>query len=410
MLDAGFHRAMARLEAPLTAREPAAVFEAVRPVAWRVKARAVARDPFERTGERASLNLGHTVGHALETSSGGRLEHGEAVAWGLLAALQLSVTRAGLPRGTAEALAGRVVRLVRAPRPSAAAVRGVSALLRADKKADRLGLRAVLLARPGRAVLVRVRGSRAPGGVRGRSCAVQYRRMGVARLPRLRIVTALLVALVLVSIVPLALLHFNLIRINRDALETAEKKYLKNSSVTLADSFDTYITNAQSQLKKIADGIRLASSMSADPFFYLSKKRLLSEYADAESSFPVLRALDRDGVASASDSAALDPVVELPLRQAYNAAMRGDVYVADPIFPPSLPDGALVLAVPVRPAEGQEPIGVVEALLSLRFIKARLDEEGRAASSPMSSTGRARSSCRATPRPSARRTSTIWTS
>jgi len=123
--------------------------------------------------------------------------------------------------------------------------------------------------------------------------------MGVARVPRLRIVTALLVALVLVSIVPLALLHFNLIRINRDALETAEKKYLKNSSVTLAESFDTYITNAQSQLKKIADGIRLASSMSTDPFFYLSKKQLLREYADAESSFPVLRALDRDGVASA---------------------------------------------------------------------------------------------------------------
>ncbi|MGE5715139.1 MAG: cache domain-containing protein, partial [Acidobacteriota bacterium] len=200
--------------------------------------------------------------------------------------------------------------------------------------------------------------------------------MGVARVPRLRIVTALLAALVLVSIVPLALLHFNLIRINRDALETAEKKYLKNSSVTLAESFDTYITNAQSQLKKIADGIRLASSMSTDPFFYLSKKQLLREYADTESSFPVLRALDRDGVAS-SDSSAPDPDVERPLSQAYNAAMRGDSYVADPIFPKSLPDGALVLAVPVRPSEGQEPIGVVEALLSLKFIKAKLDDAGQ---------------------------------
>ena len=154
MLDAGFHRAMARLEAPLSAREPAAVSEAVRR-SLGVKARAVARDSFERTGERASLNLGHTVGHALETASGGRLEHGEAVAWGLLAALHLSETRAGLPRRTAEALAGRVIRLVRAPRPAAAAVRGVSALLLSDKKADRLGLRAVVLARPGRAVLVR---------------------------------------------------------------------------------------------------------------------------------------------------------------------------------------------------------------------------------------------------------------
>ena len=154
MLDAGFHRAMTRLEAPLSAREPAAVSEAVRR-SLGVKARAVTRDPFERTGERAALNLGHTVGHALETASGHRLEHGEAVAWGLLAALHLSVKRAGLPRGTAEALAGRVVRLVKAPRPSAAAVCRVAALLRADKKADRHGLRAVLLARPGRTVLVR---------------------------------------------------------------------------------------------------------------------------------------------------------------------------------------------------------------------------------------------------------------
>ena len=153
MLDAGFHRAMGRLLEPLSVREPSAVSEAVRR-SLGVKARAVSRDPFERTGARAALNLGHTVGHALETASGHRLQHGEAVAWGLLAALRLSVKRAGLPRATAEALAGRVVRLVRAPLPSAAAVRSVPALLRADKKADRLGLRAVVLARPGRAMLV----------------------------------------------------------------------------------------------------------------------------------------------------------------------------------------------------------------------------------------------------------------
>src|SRR5664280_2604560 len=85
-LDAGFHRAMARLEMPLAARQAAAVAEAVRR-SLAVKARAVARDPFERTGERAALNLGHTVGHALETASGHRLQHGEAVAWGMLAAL-----------------------------------------------------------------------------------------------------------------------------------------------------------------------------------------------------------------------------------------------------------------------------------------------------------------------------------
>jgi 3-dehydroquinate synthase len=54
------------------------------------KAEVVARDPVER-GERAVLNLGHTLGHALETAGGfERLLHGEAVAWGLRAALSLS--------------------------------------------------------------------------------------------------------------------------------------------------------------------------------------------------------------------------------------------------------------------------------------------------------------------------------
>jgi 3-dehydroquinate synthase len=154
MLDAAFHRAMARLLAPLSAREPAAVAEAVRR-SLGVKARAVSRDPFERTGERAALNFGHTVGHALETASEHRLEHGEAVAWGLLAALRLSVSRAGLPRRTSDVLSERVVRLVRPPRLSVSAVRGVATLLRADKKADRLGLRAVALSRPGKTELVR---------------------------------------------------------------------------------------------------------------------------------------------------------------------------------------------------------------------------------------------------------------
>ncbi|MDL2716408.1 MAG: 3-dehydroquinate synthase family protein [Acidobacteriota bacterium] len=154
-LDAAFHRAMARLEVPLAAREPTAVAEAVRR-SLAVKARAVGRDPFERTGERAALNLGHTVGHALETASGHRLQHGEAVAWGLLAALRLSVARAGLAPRTADALMQRVMRLVSPPVPSPAAVRGMPGLLMADKKADRAGLNAVLLAGPGRPMLVRV--------------------------------------------------------------------------------------------------------------------------------------------------------------------------------------------------------------------------------------------------------------
>jgi shikimate kinase/3-dehydroquinate synthase len=54
------------------------------------KAAVVLSDPYEREGRRAILNLGHTFAHALEAGSGYTLRHGDAVALGLLAALQLS--------------------------------------------------------------------------------------------------------------------------------------------------------------------------------------------------------------------------------------------------------------------------------------------------------------------------------
>ncbi|MBR1882114.1 MAG: 3-dehydroquinate synthase, partial [Muribaculaceae bacterium] len=57
-----------------------------------VKQRIVAADPFEE-GLRKVLNLGHTVGHALESfahAKGEPLLHGHAVAWGLVAELVLS--------------------------------------------------------------------------------------------------------------------------------------------------------------------------------------------------------------------------------------------------------------------------------------------------------------------------------
>lgn len=58
--------------------------------AIRVKTEIVEQDPFEQ-GRRAVLNLGHTVGHALEKLSGYRLRHGEAVAIGMVAAGRIAV-------------------------------------------------------------------------------------------------------------------------------------------------------------------------------------------------------------------------------------------------------------------------------------------------------------------------------
>lgn len=64
----------------------------------RTKLKVVAADRTER-GRRALLNLGHTLGHALETALGhGTWLHGEAVAVGLLVAAELSARRGRLER------------------------------------------------------------------------------------------------------------------------------------------------------------------------------------------------------------------------------------------------------------------------------------------------------------------------
>jgi 3-dehydroquinate synthase len=59
-----------------------------------VKVRIVESDPRER-GERRKLNLGHTLGHALEQASQHRLPHGAAVAYGLLYAALLGKALGG---------------------------------------------------------------------------------------------------------------------------------------------------------------------------------------------------------------------------------------------------------------------------------------------------------------------------
>jgi 3-dehydroquinate synthase len=89
-------------------------FEAIKPAlpeivcrALAVKVEVIEKDPFEQN-IRAALNLGHTVGHAVELVSGFKIKHGEAVAIGLIAearlAERLGVAQRGLPKEIEEAL------------------------------------------------------------------------------------------------------------------------------------------------------------------------------------------------------------------------------------------------------------------------------------------------------------------
>lgn len=68
----------------------------------RCKLLYVEEDPEERMGLRVCLNLGHTLGHALEAASGYSLRHGEAVAIGLGFALHVSRSLGLCDRGFVE--------------------------------------------------------------------------------------------------------------------------------------------------------------------------------------------------------------------------------------------------------------------------------------------------------------------
>ena len=62
-----------------------------------IKSAIVGKDEFDRTGERALLNFGHTVGHAIERAGNyNEFLHGEAISLGIVAACKVSMKKAGL--------------------------------------------------------------------------------------------------------------------------------------------------------------------------------------------------------------------------------------------------------------------------------------------------------------------------
>jgi 3-dehydroquinate synthase len=61
-----------------------------------IKARIVSADVREISGERALLNFGHTVGHAIERATDFKIPHGDCIGIGMVAACAISMKRAGL--------------------------------------------------------------------------------------------------------------------------------------------------------------------------------------------------------------------------------------------------------------------------------------------------------------------------
>lgn len=115
-----------------------------------IKANLVGRDERE-SGQRAVLNAGHTVGHALEHASSYRIPHGAAVAIGLVAETRLGEQIGATAPGTARRLRALLERLgLPVTAPAGLDGGALEAAARRDKKNRGGRIRLALAAEVGR--------------------------------------------------------------------------------------------------------------------------------------------------------------------------------------------------------------------------------------------------------------------
>jgi 3-dehydroquinate synthetase/shikimate kinase len=131
--------------------ESGALAEVVERAAW-AKVEVVVADERE-TGGRIALNLGHSLGHAIEAAAGFRdLLHGEAVAYGLRAATRIGVARDVTPLELAERIEALLDTLELGSAPLGLDLEAVLEPLGADKKHSGGALRWVLPTADGHAI------------------------------------------------------------------------------------------------------------------------------------------------------------------------------------------------------------------------------------------------------------------
>jgi 3-dehydroquinate synthase len=120
-----------------------------------IKSEIVAKDERDRTGERAILNFGHTVGHAIEHAGDYReFLHGEAISLGIVAACSVSMKKAGLPRAERDAIVDLLQQFdLRAQLPSNFPREKIFEALPYDKKFESGEIRFVVTPRIGSAHL-----------------------------------------------------------------------------------------------------------------------------------------------------------------------------------------------------------------------------------------------------------------
>src|SRR6266540_2345834 len=143
---------------------------------------------------------------------------------------------------------------------------------------------------------------------------------------RPRLVWTLLGALVLVGLVPLVISHYFLIGINRDSLETLEKKYLTRSAVGIAIDIQNLLTSNTQQLNEIAGSLHIMQKglpRGTDPFTYAANTPWIGDYVTPDSDLLALRVLNAAGQGAEAKPATLDTAVLEEMDAARQVAQTG---------------------------------------------------------------------------------------
>ncbi|MBI2259216.1 MAG: 3-dehydroquinate synthase [Flavobacteriia bacterium] len=121
--------------------------------ATQIKMKIVLQDPYEKN-VRKILNFGHTFAHAIEhlfLNENCNLSHGEAVLWGMVYELQLSVKHLKMPKKEAKEVIQFIKQYTSIPNWTSEQIKEIIIAMRQDKKNNTTNINFTLLSKIGQA-------------------------------------------------------------------------------------------------------------------------------------------------------------------------------------------------------------------------------------------------------------------
>jgi HD-GYP domain-containing protein (c-di-GMP phosphodiesterase class II) len=183
--------------------------------------------------------------------------------------------------------------------------------------------------------------------------------------------------MILVGLLPLVVSHVFLIGINRDSLETLEKKYLTRSAVSIATNMQSLFDSNKQQLSKIAGSVRNVRRAlpGTDPFTYAPESNWILDFMTPDGDLIALRTVNTAGQGAEALPTNLDPAILAEMTTARDVALKGTQYVGRITHDNASNLPVVVMAVPV--GEPNSILGAVVGVVSLKRIVDLVREEGK---------------------------------